>query len=448
LLRNVPTDPAGRLFQARLQFVRGAKGTAVGTLEQLVHDFPEMPLPHFYLGLAYAGQGEPSRAIATLNETLRQDPNFIWAYVSAGELHAQQGSPKLALEFANQALAHNPHFIPAIVLEANAYMQLGDYSTAVAELRSLNTAQPKNPLVLERLAIAAMSQRQYEQAEQELEEALRLQSSYVPAMADLAQLYGAQKRSRQLIQRLQLQIQRAPKQSRFYEMLGDAYLSNRDFSSSEQAFGAALRLDPDATMARIQLARVYASTGKIPDALQSAQTVVKSHPDFLAAYVVLANVYEQDGKVKDAEQAYQEALQRNGNFVPALNNLAWLYCENGGNLDMALGLVQKAKAAVPGDLTISDTFAWIQYRKGLYSSAAAMLEDVARQAPANATYQYHYGMSLWKTDRPNEAQGVLRRALQLNLSPREAEQTRLVLADLNQTPAKAKPQFSAPSQKN
>jgi tetratricopeptide (TPR) repeat protein len=432
-LKADPSNPMGRLFQARLQFVRGAKARAVTSLEQLVHDNPEMALPRFYLGLAYANQGQADRAVSELNDSLRRDPDFIWAYIGLAELYAQQGSPKLALDFANQALAHNSSFVPAMLLQANAYMQLGDYHTAIVKLETLRTTQPKNPAVLERLAVAAINQKQFVQAEQHLEEALLLQPDYVPAMLDLVRLYGLQKRpAGQIINRVQKQLTASPKQGSFYEILGEAYFEKQDAPKAQQAFEDALSVNETATEARVQLARLYASQGNLAAAIQNAQKVLELHPDFLQGYMLLGSLYEETGDVVKAEQVYQQALERNPDFAPALNNLAWLYCENGGNLDMALSLAQKAKAKIPAAPSVSDTLAWIQYRKGLYASAASILEDITKQYPQNATYRYHFGMTLWRADRSSEARQALQGALQLNIKPKDAAEARRVLVILGQ----------------
>lgn len=431
LLKAEPNDSSARLFQARLQFVRGAKAKAITSLEQLVHDSPEMALPRFYLGVAYATQGESGRAVAALNDTVQHDPNFIWAYIGLAELYAQQGNPKLALEFANRSLARNPNFVPAILLQANAYMQLGDYNAALSKLQPLAAAQPKNPAIMERLAVVAFNQKQYGRAEELLENALKLQPDYVLPMLDLTQLYSAEKRGiDQIIGRLQQQIAFAPKQSSFNEILGGAYLGKGDSAKAQEAFEETLKLNEDATQARLQLARLYASKGEFTEALRNAEKVLASHPDFLPGYILLGTLYEQTGDIPKAEQAYQQALQRKDDFAPALNNLAWLYCENNGNLDLALGLAQKAKAAMPADPSVSDTLAWIEYRKGLYTVAARQLQDLTREKPSNGLYQYHLGMTLIKTGETSQATEFLQRSLNTNPAGAYVQNAKTALAEL------------------
>jgi len=432
LLKTNRNDAAARLFRARLQFARGANSSAISTLEQLVHDDPDMALAHFYLGVAYANGGESAMAASSLNDALVHDPGFVWAYLALGELHAREGNPKLALEFSQKALARNPKFLPAILLQSDAYIQMGEYEDATSVLTRTAGSQPTNPAVQERFASIAVSQKKYTKAEQHLERALSVKPDYVPALAALVRVYGLQKRPiERTIARVEQQIKSAPKESAFFEILGDLYFSNKELAKAEQAFSDAVLLNTSASQSRLRLAQVYAAEGKLPDAIRDAREITQQHPDFLAAYLVLGRFYEQAGAISEAEKVYQEALAKNGDFAPALNNLAWLYCEHGSNLDLALSLAQKAKAKLPNEPSVSDTLGWIQYRKGLFDSAAQLLQETAAQAPMNATYQYHLGMSLWKAGRPNDARHSLQRALQLNLSSLPAEEAQSALHQLN-----------------
>ena len=52
---------------------------------------------------------------------------------------------------------------------------------------------------------------------------------------------------------------------------------------------------------------------------------------------------------------YQKVLDLNKNFAPAANNLAYNYAQYGGNVDVALGLAQKAREVNPNDASIADT---------------------------------------------------------------------------------------------
>jgi tetratricopeptide (TPR) repeat protein len=435
LLRDIQRtsggDPEIRLLKARLLFARGNKSEAKVELEQLVHDVPDLALAHFYLGLAYAEEGQEDRAISSLNDALAHAPDFTLAYVTLGELHRRKGNVKLALSYAEAALAQNPGSAPATLLQANSYLQLGEDATAAIKLQSLAAAQPQSAAVQERLGFAALKEKQFAKAEEYLEQSLALRPDFVPAMEDLVQLYAQQHRSDQIIARLQQQLQRAPKQSAFYHLLGNAHWDSGDLASAEQSFLNALKQDPGAYIASFQLARVYANQNKSQDAIARFQDAIKHRTDFLPAYVELATLYQKTGAIDKAQQTYQTALEHMPDSAPVMNNLAWLYSENGGNLDLAMGLAQRAKQKAPDDPSVSDTLAWIQYRKGLYSSAARSFEELVRRSPKVPTYQYHLGMSLMKTGQKAEARAALQRALDLRLAAEDAAQAKRALDEIS-----------------
>lgn len=431
LLAQKPKDVEARLFEARLQFARGARAKAVESLEQLVHDSPELPLPHFYLGMAYARQGESARAVSAFNDAVQKNPDFIWGYVSLGELYAEQGSPKLALDFANQALKRNPRFLPARLLEASALMESGDTDGAIQKLRILQAADSKNAVILDKLGYALANKKDYKSAEEQFEAALGSDPSYAPALVDILRLYAVEKHPEKMLPRVELQIKRSPEQSRFYEVLAGLQLADKRLEDAEQSYSIAAKLNVNSAAALFGLAQTHAVQGRTSDAINDARKLLGIHPDYLVAYVELGQLLEQTGDFSQAEQTYQHALERNDDYAPALNNLAWLYCEHGGNLDMALGLAQKAKARYPNDPAISDTLAWIEYRKGMYDSAASSLKEVTDHFPQNALYQYHYGMTLSKLTRNVDARKALQRAIQLAVPNPQAQEARSTLAGLS-----------------
>ena len=167
---------------------------------------------------------------------------------------------------------------------------------------------------------------------------------------------------------------------------------------------------------------------KFQEAIASARDAVKDKPEYLPAYLLLGSLYEKSGDVKNAELTYENALSRDANYGPIINNLAWIYCEHGGNLDVALGLAQKAKQDLPNDPNVADTLAWIGYRKGLYSSSLKSFQELVRASPQVALYQFHLGMCLLRIGNLPEGRAVLTRALALNLTQEDAKEARMALS--------------------
>jgi len=64
------------------------------------------------------------------------------------------------------------------------------------------------------------------------------------------------------------------------------------------------------------------------------------------------------------------------------------------NLDVAFEPGAKAKQLLPDYDSVSDTLAWIYYQKGNYAGAVPLLQDCVERAPMDATFRYHFGMTL------------------------------------------------------
>jgi tetratricopeptide (TPR) repeat protein len=312
----------------------------------------------------------------------------------------------------------------AQVARANAEIILGNIQSAELELRAVVAAHPSEPVAQERLGYAQLRQQRFQDAEHNFEQALSLQADFVPAMYGLLELYQEQNRDENIIPRIQTQIQRAPGQGDFYELLGRAYAARHDLQKAELAFQQAIARNPSAFIAYAALAEIHLGGDNPAQAISDAREAIEKSPEYLPAYLTLGRAYESVSQWEQAKQTYESLLSHDPSDATALNNLSWLYCEHGGNLDQALNLAQKAKQSSPDDPNISDTLGWIKYRKGLYKSAVASLREAVQRAPDVAEFQFHLGMAFVGAGRSAEAEPVLKRALQLGLAPADAERAR------------------------
>jgi tetratricopeptide (TPR) repeat protein len=111
--------------------------------------------------------------------------------------------------------------------------------------------------------------------------------------------------------------------------------------------------------------------------------------------------------------------------------LAWNYAEHGGNLDVALGLAQKAREANPGDPDIADTLGWIYFKKGAFESALHLfIEANEKLKDSSPTLLYHLGMAYRKIGNDTSAKEVLSKALVAGKSFPESAEAQRVLDEL------------------
>jgi tetratricopeptide (TPR) repeat protein len=129
-----------------------------------------------------------------------------------------------------------------------------------------------------------------------------------------------------------------------------------------------------------------------------------------------------------ARKYYEQALAIDPSSAVSANNLAFLYVKQGGNLDLALGLAQKAKQLLPETNPITDTLGWVLYKKGDYASALPLLQECVEKKPNSAVYRYHLGMVLAAVGQKEKAKDQLESALRLRLVGEDADEAKQMLA--------------------
>ncbi len=143
---------------------------------------------------------------------------------------------------------------------------------------------------------------------------------------------------------------------------------------------------------------------------------LKIHPNDASAYAILGTLQQGIGAKDKAMEAYKKSLQIEPEQPIAANNLAYLMVEGGQNTDVALTYAQSARRSLPNSPSTADTLAWVYYSKGTYASARDLLEEAVKNAPDDASIQYHLGMTYSKLSDHTNAALHLKRAA--SLSPR------------------------------
>jgi hypothetical protein len=110
------------------------------------------------------------------------------------------------------------------------------------------------------------------------------------------------------------------------------------------------------------------------------------------------------------------------------NNLTFLSVKQGGNLDVALGVAQRAKQPMPQLNPVTDTPSWVVYSKGDYASALALFRVCFEKEPNFPEHRYHLDMVLTAVGPKERAKDELESALRLSLVGEKAEQPKQVPA--------------------
>ena len=152
-----------------------------------------------------------------------------------------------------------------------------------------------------------------------------------------------------------------------------------------------IRKDPDNPEFRLYLGSFYEQE----EAYEKAEAVLKEglaiDPENPRLYFRLGVVYDKWDK-KDASIAtMKKVLQFEPDNANALNYLGYTYADMGIHLDEAERLIRKALEHKPGDGYITDSLAWVYFKRGQYDKALPLLEEAARLVPDDPIVREHLG---------------------------------------------------------
>jgi Flp pilus assembly protein TadD len=112
-------------------------------------------------------------------------------------------------------------------------------------------------------------------------------------------------------------------------------------------------------------------------------------------------------------------IQLSPDDAEALNYLGYTYADLGINLDEAETLIQTALQLKPNDGYITDSLAWVYFKRGNYTEALQLLQKAIKLVPDDPIILEHLGDVYQKLDRKEKAINYYKRSLDNNAKDRD-----------------------------
>jgi tetratricopeptide (TPR) repeat protein len=422
------TAKSGRAMLTKANFLLAEQRVdeAQVRLKAAVAADPRSIPAHFALAAFYAAQHDDELASQEYNEILRIDPESLPAKMELARLNLAAGRADVAAQLAQQAADARPNLDSALLL-ARALVGRGEISRAETVLRPY-IADTSRADVLTLAGGIYVGIGESDRGRELLEKAARLDArdpGPVESLVTLDLRAGNVARARSLVDQ---RLARSPNDSRLLVLSARTHGAAGDLNRMIGLLRSAIEADDTNTSAYAMLGQVYASQGRLADALREFERVVARDPKSVSAQTMTAFLLEGMGRTDEAVKRYARVLELDPRSPVAANNLAWLYADSNRNLDIALSLAQIAKERLPEAADVNDTLAWIYYRKDLPDMALPPLKLAVERAPDNAMYQYHLGLVYLKTGDVETARDSLARALKIDPNFSGAAQARQALA--------------------
>ena len=341
------------------------------------------------LAVLDAKEDDKEALLRHLERAVDAHPKAIEPRIFLARFHLSQQRPeKVAPLFSSleQAQKQSPQVLHILAMAQLSNREHGD---AQFTLDQLIGSAPNTASLHQMMAMAASGTGDMKRAEQELRNALELESDYLPARLALAKLTLNTRRTEEFQVHL-TQLKLLAPENLDVLMLSAAgeSLSGNNQAAVELAQQAFAQQPGNATL--LSLGAYLAEEDRSDEALELFKNWLKENPDDVPVRMAVGNAMQVDQKIDEAMAAFEDILRLDPNNVVALNNLAW----NIRNSDPAKAMeyARRASGIAPESPEVLDTLAVVEYANNEFKKAQRTVQKALRIRPENPSIIYHGAM--------------------------------------------------------
>jgi tetratricopeptide (TPR) repeat protein len=435
-----PNNHDALLNHARVTLSKRDFKAAITEIQKLTDKFPRDSQSQYQLALAQLGNNENIPALASLDKAISLNPNNIDAVLLRCRIQISKGDLDNAIPELNRIVRRYPQIAQAHYLLAAGYRQRRANDDAIAVYENMTKLFPKDPQPFQLLGSIYAQAKNEAAARQAYEKALKINSDFLPAIDDLIELDILAKQYDAAFKRVAGYIEKYPTKPMPRLLQAKVYFAQQKNAEAETSVKKAIELDPEFYIAHRTLADFYVRSKQTDQAISTLQAMIQKNSKDVASLVQLGMLYESKDDYKQAQQTYEAVLKVNPNSTIALNNLAYILGERVGDVDGAVQLARKAHDLVPSDPFMDDTFGWMLWKKGDYSTALISLQQAVQEFNLRGMPQpevlYHAGMACYMTGAITPAINYLESSLQSTNEFNGKDKAAAALAILKLDPSK------------
>jgi tetratricopeptide (TPR) repeat protein len=383
LEKQLPDDPGVNYFRGRNAELDGKNEEALNYFLESIKLLNNFAPAFRRAGLNELKLGKETEGVEHLNQAVAIDPGEASARFALAQRLFARKEISQATEHLNQILVRYPRHLAANVLRADIALVEGDTARARAVYEFLVKEFPNDLSGYFKLGLLEEKNKNYDEAVKWYRKALKFDRNVLlPAQRLIVVLAAQQKKdAAAVIQEIESLRQNSRSSQGEYDLLlGSLTLTSakdrQQLEKAKELLLRALEEKPDLIGAYFGLAAIDAASGDLLSATSNYQKLLEKNPKHIPTHMMLALTYERQGKFDEAAKAYRDILNISPRFGPAANNLAWLLTEElKGDLDEALKLAELAKEQLPKESSVTDTLAWVHFRRGSTRVALPIIEE-------------------------------------------------------------------------
>lgn len=449
LIKASPNNPLFLQLAGASEYQLGSYIQAESFLNKALQQAPELPLARILMVSNYLRNAQPAKALSTLQpvmDKIDKDPSML---ALAGQAYLQSGDPKKAEEYFAKASKLDPDNASRRTSLALAQMAQGDVANATSELERLSgedkgisadraliatylqrnqldkalaaidvlqKKQPDNPATYNLRARVLLAKKDTAGARINLERALALNPTYIPAVAALASLDMVENKPAEARMRFEAVLAKDPKNSA--ALLSLAKLTAATGGNLEDALALinkAVKENPSEIGPRLELIEFYLArqdakkaaaiahdalaaipdkaellnaagvaqflSGDVNQALATYAKLATLQPASPLAYLRIAEIQSAQKNTDEAVKNLRKALEIRPNLLEAQQKLILVYLAAGNSKD-ALAVARNVEKQRPSEAVGYVLEGDIQASQKRWPEAASAYRSGLKQAPS------------------------------------------------------------------
>jgi tetratricopeptide (TPR) repeat protein len=391
---------AYHLRRARYLEQLGNKAEADKQREQAETRPPATALDYYLVGDEHYKQEKMQEATQDFLRAVERQPDHFWAryFLALSYLRLERPSPELAMAHLTFCIKQKADFIWLYLLRGFAHTQLQDFRAAEADFKKAWQLLEKKPskdaghVLYATRGVLWSEQGELGKAVEDLQEAIRLKPREYQAYVTLAHVYQKQKQWDQAQAQLDKAVELAPDLAFLYRLRARIHLERPDH------LDAALRdcekaIEAERALAGVSspaLAKDYAEKGRIlhrshrhQEAVAAYDVAIKIDRSYANAHLWRAQVQFELPNYREAAHSFDEYLKQGGKPLVELFRQRGFARAQLGDYPQAIEDYTQVLAMEPNHAATQTTRGWAYLATGSYQLAQHDFEEAIRLRPQN-----------------------------------------------------------------
>jgi tetratricopeptide (TPR) repeat protein len=214
-------------------------------------------------------------------------------------------------------------------------------------------------------------------------------------------------------ERLKIVSKKLPFAAEVFDSLGTASQGCQRTGDAIAAFRRAIELDPEFTLAHVNLGVVLATNGRVDEAIAEYHLALKSDPSCAMAHYNLGVAFRDRGQLDEAIGQFRAALESDPELAKANSDLGTIF-QKQGKLDEAIALLQKALQVNPNLAMAHNNLASCLRSRGQRQEAIVEFQKALAADPRCAAAHFNMAAVFSDQGRVDEAISHFQDALKID----------------------------------